>query len=143
MEENKLAYLAGIIDGEGCITINIHRIKGEMNGLLCRLIINNTNEHLINFCKNAFIELGVDEKRIKMYTRGGGIYKNTKRKKCWIIMINQMSSILIILSQIEKFLLVKKEQAKLIIEYIKNMDTYSNKMELYERMKILNDWRLE
>lgn len=65
MKRTDLAYLAGIVDGEGSIQIRKHRDKRVSPGFCYQLVINvaNTNEWLINWIHLNF---------------GGNIYRKRK-----------------------------------------------------------------
>jgi hypothetical protein len=104
------AYIAGIIDGEGCITISRKlSCDGTKGGIQYRLYVQvaNTNVDLINFLKTV-TGLG---------NVGYGESKNKKHKPyyrwgLWSIQATQL------LRQITPHLVVKHRQAMLGIKFI-------------------------
>jgi hypothetical protein len=56
MKDLELGWLAGIVDGEGCITIRCRRNKtktlGHRMGFYCQLVVANTSETIINRCQS-------------------------------------------------------------------------------------------
>lgn len=95
----KLSYLAGIIDGEG--SISIMKIRGFYT---LRLRVNNTNFELIDWLKINF---------------GGFIYltdKNGNRNaiKTWEVTSRKAATLL---KEIQPLLIVKKEQAKIALSF--------------------------
>ena len=96
----QLAYLAGIIDGEGTIYIQ-HTQRGEYR---LKLYVVNTYEPLIRWLQDNFDGL--------VYSRISK--KNPHWKRKWEWMSNAE-----ILPEIIDYLIVKKEQAKLAIEFRK------------------------
>lgn len=103
----KLGWTAGIIDGEGCICIyNFAGTKKRILGL--RLCVGNTDARMIRKLKELW---------------GGWIYPIAKTK-CrkpfwnWVIQGKKAASILI---ELLPYLVAKKEQAKLGIEFAKTI----------------------
>ncbi len=100
-------YLAGFIDGEGSIALYKHKDKRVQKGytLHPRFEINNTNEAILKAIQKEI---------------GGKIRIKSNQKNCKIVKVidfqdyNQIRNILEILLPI---LVIKKEQAKLMIEF--------------------------
>lgn len=55
-ESEKLAYLAGILDGEGCITLHLQKKSGRH---LCRVNICNTDVGIIEACRKILFDINV------------------------------------------------------------------------------------
>ncbi|MCJ7828131.1 MAG: LAGLIDADG family homing endonuclease [Dehalococcoidia bacterium] len=55
-DNSTLAYTAGIMDGEGCISITCNKKKSSRKGIEYRIRVNvaNTNEWLVNWLKFNF-----------------------------------------------------------------------------------------
>ena len=104
----QLAYLAGVIDGEG--TIGIYHNK-KRNEYRLKVYVVNTDERLIRWLQDNF---------------GGYVYSRVsvknphwKRKYEWHLLDDEL-----LLEKILKYLVVKQENAKLGIEFRK---TFQNK----------------
>ena len=122
-----LAYLAGIIDGEGSLLIT----KTLSHNRYCytsRLQIPNTNEGIINkICEvldfwniNGHIE-----------TRD----RNKKHKICYVITINGVNKLIKLLPIIIPYLFGKREQAKLLLRFCKSrLKNQSKKTELIHNL---------
>jgi LAGLIDADG endonuclease len=97
----QLSYLAGIMDGEG--TFNIGLTKNKFNS---RMYVVNTDERLIHWLKNTFGGL--------TYTRNSLKNPHWKTKYEWIIEKAQIDPIC---KLIIPFLIIKKEQAELMVKF--------------------------
>lgn len=104
---DKLSYLGGIIDGEG--TISIVRRTTYYVPHVC---IPNTDETLILFCKSI-----LDEHGIKYCVE----YKNREKlknsKPCWVIRIESKERVSMFLELIKDYVVSKKQQALLVLEW--------------------------
>ena len=103
-------YLAGLIDGEAYIGMTTHRDSRTERGftLQSSIMIGSTNEYLL--------------KEIKKIT-SGRIYirnKTRKNKKLYVLQIHNLENIIRLLKDISKYLIIKKEQSTLLIEYCKS-----------------------
>ena len=137
MEEWKLAYLAGIIDGEGTITIAKSKIrKGRKNHLYSlRMSVGNSDKRLIDWLKENFggsihIMREGHGRKFYQWTLGS---KDTYR----------------LLKEIKKYSIIKEEQADIGIEFYKKtlrrnsgerVPMWLNKKreELFQKMKDLH-----
>ncbi len=135
-DKEKLIYFAGIIDGEGCIGIELQSANGKSRKVdyyIPRLAVINTCYPLIEWIINVF----------------GGKHHIRKKENgrkliyVWNIFGKDLEDII---RAIEPYLIVKKEAAKLILEYraticdewnISN-DTHKKRKELYLRMRCVN-----
>ncbi len=101
-----LAYLAGIVDGEGSICIYRHKSRTSRAGQM-KVVISNTKRELLEFVQSYF---------------GGSIsmtnshLKNPRKQPCyqWIVASQKA---LHFLEAIEPFLRIKKLQAQIAIQY--------------------------
>ncbi len=114
IKETDLAYVAGIIDGEGCVQIQKvkphNREKSEQYKLQLRVY--NTDRSLIEYLNQLF----------PAYTYDGSEKRNNRRKQfCWHA--NGKKTV-IILQQVLPYLVVKKEQALLAIEFYETFNRY-------------------
>jgi len=100
-------YLAGFTDGEGYISVNTHKDIRTKRGFTLhpRIVLASTNKILLN--------------QIQEITKGK-ITLNTKTHGCknvYVLIIQDLESILSYIKHIKKYLIIKSEQAKLIHEY--------------------------
>lgn len=105
MNNTELAYLAGFFDGEGCIRIVCVKDKGYVYGHHRLWIqLTNTNQEIMDKIRN----LGwyVTER------------KNLKKcwKRCWVGVLKDDKA-MEVLQSIFPFLIVKRDEAKLAIEF--------------------------
>ena len=104
-----LAYLAGIIDGEGSIGIYA-RAKGSSNYFL-KLMIANTSEPLIKWIRTRFGGATV-------FTR----YDNPAHRPTWNITIYQQH-VADVLRACRPYMVAKADQADLAIDFAENFRT--------------------
>jgi hypothetical protein len=107
MLETDKAWFAGIIDGEGCISIFK---RGTV--FTPSVKIANTNELLINKCKQVLEEAGI-EYYIRYSDRGDR--KNAK--PAWELSMEARPRVIATLNLILPYLVSKREQAKLVLDW--------------------------
>lgn len=120
--EVKLSYIAGIIDGEGSITM-----RKSHNRYLVRVKIGNTDYPLMDWLA------------LKLKTHIRIIHKNYPRSKTFyhIQFTNNKATSLI--KAIYKYLIVKKERADLALNFHKNkFESYETQLGFKKRMLLLN-----
>lgn len=114
MNEKQIIYLAGIMDGEG--TFYIGQEKRNPKGFNSRILVVNTDSRLINWLHKTF---------------GGLVYERTSAKNPhWKIKyewITQKIQILPICEAILPYLICKKEQAEIMIQFRKTFDKKKRK----------------
>lgn len=116
VQDFALSYLAGIIDGEGTITLERsgnRRLCGVM-GLSPRVIITNTNEQIIQYCVNLFRLMGVTP-----YIKTQDVGYKTRRKKCYWVCVSGLSKCKKVLEPLIRYLVGKETQARLVLDFIK------------------------
>lgn len=105
------AYLAGYLDGDGTITIGLSKNKKNKRGLNTHFDVS-----LIT-CKRDF---AIELRKIIGGNLQSFIYYDSREKKHgYKIAFGNQRSALAFLQVIEPFLILKREQAKLMIEYLK------------------------
>jgi len=116
MTETFKAYLAGFIDGEGCIKIS--SIKGFLKKTnkykkyyTVRLTIINTDKELLDYIKN---EVGYG----CMYSHGKG---KSHHRQCYTYEVAAKQCVKL-LKEVLPFLISKQEQAILAIDFHKDLD---------------------
>jgi len=97
------AYIAGIIDGEGSLTIHKQRTGGK--GYVAKLDMGNTHKGVVTYLQNLF------PGTVKKYI------KESPYKDVWYWRIHA-SKIRELLPQIYPYLIIKKKLAKLYLEYL-------------------------
>lgn len=104
-KEPQLAYLAGIIDGEGTFYLAKHPIQ---NKFFCRIYVVNTDEKLIKWLQENFGGL--------VYKRNSIKNPHWKTKFEWVI---DKCKIDPICHRILPYLVIKKEHAETMIKFRK------------------------
>ena len=100
----ELGYIAGFIDGEGCLSF--HKEKGGSHSPFVSIC--NTNQEVIQWFKNKF------DWGYKGYT------DNRREKPKWNLEMRGMKRIVPLLLAIQPYLIVKKKQANLLLEFSKS-----------------------
>lgn len=136
-DREKIIYLAGIIDGEGTVSLeiqNANKTCRKTDYYAVRLLVTNTNKRLIDWCHENF---------------GGTIRartKHPKRKQCYNWSIHSFGAIAI-LEECEPFMINKRRHAQILIEFMHTKDGSSwivtkevqaKRRELYQEIKSLN-----
>ena len=130
-----LNYLAGFVDGEGTVGVNRRsRSKGRWYSYDPYLTITNSSIEVLEMIK-ATIGFG----SIRGRKKSNGTY--TKRPVYSYWLSNHKART--VLKSIYPYLVVKKSQAKLVINLPKRGDTYNYKKqeEIYNKLKILHGRR--
>ena len=128
--KEEIAYLAGIIDGEGSIYIQRRITPKGHYSYFPRFQIVNTNQKLMNWIHKKF---------------GGLIYKKSRKKQNikwkdqieWFTTRGLLDTLLPLLLP---FLIIKKEQAEIMIKF---RSTFTNKTERIKVPESIQDFRLE
>lgn len=109
-------YLAGIIDGEG--HIGMSKLTRKDNGkdwFTPRLNITNTDIRLMDWLSHRFCDKGLNAYIQQQKKPGGDGWKIR-----YTFQVSGPSSIYSVVSLVEPYLVLKKEQAKLILEFAKS-----------------------
>lgn len=113
--EVELAYLAGLIDGEGTITLERtgnRRLSG-VTGLSPHVVIANTNEAIIQYAVQLFQRLGVNP-HIKTQLKGYG----SRQKTCYWVGMTGLTKSRKVLEPLLPYLVGKTAQARLVLDFI-------------------------
>lgn len=128
-DKAKYGYLAGIIDGEGCITIGRgFRPNGTIN-YNAILMVTNTDLKVIKWLHEQF---------------GGSYYKskpnNFVSKESYRWRMLKKAEIELMLLAIIPYLIIKKEQAKILLEFVRltRNDDVQKRQELSIKIMALN-----
>lgn len=130
LTDKELGYIAGMIDGDGCIGVVKHKTK-EYNGTryIPRCFITNTNMEVLMYIKQ---KLG-GEGNICSRTKGG----NRKRVHDLVFRSNFLREFL---PKILPEFRIKKRQAEIVIELLSLVEgkvCHSYKLSDYDRMEQL------
>lgn len=112
--ETNLAYIAGMLDGEGCISINKRKDKEYKRGhsFYANLRITNTYLPVLLWIQDQFGGLGsiVEQPR------------KENRKRCWQwkVATNQAAAVC---KMLLPYLRIKKRQAEILVEFQKLKET--------------------
>lgn len=109
----ELAWLAGLWDGEGSITIFKHLERGGVRKLCPTVLVVNTDIKIINESKRILDALGTS---FHLFERKS---KNPKHKTSYQLSTRNTKYIDKVLTAIEPYLIGKKEQAQLVIGYVR------------------------
>ena len=109
-----LAYVAGVIDGEGCIAIRKTKRTGSMRSTRYAAIITvgNTNRGLIAMLRTAFSAGCVTYRYPTKTKRGAYVWNVQSRTACNV------------LRAVFPYLVVKREQAIVLMEFVDRFDSF-------------------
>lgn len=142
-QQERLAFLGGIIEGEGCVSLQkVNRPNGRTR-YMSRIDINNTSLELVNVIVELIKAVGVSP-----YVH----WKYQQRKHdgfnyapCACIRIAGVKRTITFLEMIIPFLVSKKEQAQLVLAFCKRrltvpQNSHYDKVDddTYQRMSNLN-----
>ena len=150
MQETKLAWLAGVIDGEGCIGIFRKTVKHRSGNVTTvptpYITIVNSSQALMSECKSILDGLG-----ISMY--GLHYSRNETHRPLKRFLIKNHESLEILLDAILPYLVGKKDQGVLLREYLskyggkKGLEeerlTYFFGLQELKQSDRLTPWRLD
>jgi len=131
-EDAKWAWLAGIVEGEGCLNLAISKTKTGKWSYHAQFVISNNSLEIL-------------ENVQQVVENGGQIYKVKIRGnqiQPYQFFINSRSRLLEVLHFLMPFLITKKRQAQLLIEFQNLTQHYKGKSsrahEIYLEMRKLN-----
>ncbi|MBS1795615.1 MAG: hypothetical protein JSS81_17295 [Acidobacteria bacterium] len=133
VQETDLAWLAGIIDGEGCFSIFINnRIDASNPSISASLTITNSNCLLLNRCMEI-----LDSLEIKYYYHDP---KNGRQqgRRVMRVKVKNYSSLKCLIELLLPYLVGKIDQAKITLEFA-NLAKQRGKLKYEERAKLMNN----
>lgn len=132
VQDVDLAWLAGIIDGEGCFCIFTNSRKDAMQpSISANLTITNSNCLLLNRCREILDALEI--KYVYQDPKNG----HQRGRRVMRIKIKNYSSLQRIIELTIPFFVGKAEQAKLILEFV-SLAGEKGKLRYDERAKLMN-----
>lgn len=120
----QLAWLAGIIDGEGCITagayrVNLARADGSTRYRLSLFVsVTNTNEDIILTANELFERLAGVKPILHMHTSKSRKEQHRTHKVCWRTHVSGGPAVSKVLQAVLPYLVGKRRQAELLIAVI-------------------------
>jgi hypothetical protein len=115
IREVDLAYLAGIIDGEGTVTLErngTRRLSGVM-GFSPKVIVANSNRALIQRVVDIFVMLGVTP-----YIKSQEAGKYSRGKVMYWVSTMSLTKCAKILRPLLPYLVAKNAQARIVLDFI-------------------------
>jgi hypothetical protein len=129
-EKTKFAYLAGIIDGEGCLSIGAgRRQKWGVVNYNSIVSVANTDIRLIKWLHQNFGGNFFDGKQQRPNNKKHYIWRLLKRKDIEVLLLAVLP-----------YLIVKREQAIVLLELVRLPSTENpvKRQALWEKMAVLN-----
>lgn len=130
LNEIEIGYIAGFVDGEGCVGIHKRKHKnkfGQWIGYSGILQISNTNKEVMEWLKK---KCGVSSEIYYKHPKGN-------RKAAYGISFNKSESYSL-LKIILSHLIVKKQQAEIFLLFCENSKDKEIREACFQKLKILN-----
>lgn len=139
LEETEKAYLAGLIDGEGTICVNVRRPGPERRTSRPQFVL----QIAIGMCDRNLIETLY--RRVGIGTFHKGTLQNPKHRTIWFWRLLAEDGDLF-LRTITPYLILKRRQAELFMEMValrrKSTNSYAHEVErqvtITEELRVLN-----
>jgi hypothetical protein len=128
-DKAKFGYLAGILDGEGCLTIGAGRRETGVINYNPIVLVQNTSRELIEWLQSRF---------------GGQVYlskkETEKTKTAWMWRITQKKAIENLLLAVLPYLVIKREQAKILLAFVRLTPEANSRLRqtYWQQLRILN-----
>lgn len=126
--ENRLYYLAGLIDGEGHVSVSLHRRRTvpRKNGqpgsqMIYQVGVTNTDIRIINEVHSIARDLGITARSYPL-TR-----TTRKTKMCWVVRFDGAKRAEAILAVIAPYLVAKRDRAELMLAIIRHRQATKDK----------------
>jgi len=111
LTEGEKGYLAGMLDGDGGISLSLKKDKRHLNQMVATIQYTNTSKEMLDWIQNKLQGVGCIHVSNK---------KTKKSKEGYSYMIWTPVIIEKLLFTLLPYLIIKKEQAKIMIDYLKN-----------------------
>src|ERR1019366_2308022 len=127
-DKAKYSYLAGILDGEGCITIGAGQ-KATCINYNSIVVVQNTSRKLIDWLQKNF---------------GGSVYLSKKAtektKEAYMWRVLKKKDIEILLLATLPYLVVKREQAKILLNFVRLAPEANSELRrtYWQQLRVLN-----
>jgi LAGLIDADG-like domain len=113
----EIGWLAGVIDGEGCISISTDK---KDNRLHAQVFLTNSNQEMLIKARRIMLELGVENPRLHLHSIGKSKFSHRSNVPCHRIYIGTAVGMRKLLQAIFPQLTSKRVQAELMLEFLKN-----------------------
>jgi intein/homing endonuclease len=132
VDEKELAYLAGILDGEGCISISKSTWRGSHHSFAPRVRVANSNLNIINHIADTMRKLGI-EPYLSFCKR---CEDNPKWKRVYELGLQNQTKCQKLLSVIKDYLVGKREQAYLVLEFAESRMSHPVRKKTYTKREL-------
>jgi hypothetical protein len=129
MDKAKYGYLAGIIDGEGCITVGRGIRENGVINYNSIVMVTNTNKAVIEWLHEQFGGMYYGSKPNNLVSKPSYRWRLLKKKDIELLLL-----------AIIPYLIIKKEQAKVLLEFVRlpRNDDVQKRQELCNKIQALN-----
>ncbi len=120
----QLAWLAGILDGEGCLTAGAYRVKGDRRDGSTRyrlsvfVSVTNTNEDIILTANELFASLTGVKPTLHVHDSTSRSRNHLTQKTCYRVHVSGGPSVSAVLTAVLPYLVGKRRQAELLLAII-------------------------
>jgi hypothetical protein len=127
-DKAKYGYFAGILDGEGCLSITVGH-KETCTNYNATMQVQNTSKPLIDWLQKKF---------------GGSVYLSKKAtektKEAYMWRVLKKKEIEILLLATLPYLVVKREQAKILLDFVRLTSEANTDLRAayFQRLRVLN-----
>lgn len=119
-QERLLAWLAGIIDGEGSISVQVYNLPDGRVRLTPFASIVNGDIGILEGCEEAFREIGVAFRRLHKPISNGAVVGIIQ---CWNIRVDGIKPVKTLIEHIVPYLRsIKRTRAETILEYLRSRE---------------------
>jgi hypothetical protein len=139
MKEIDYAWLSGIVDGEGCITI-FRRTNKSSNGNTiispaASATITNTNCLMLEKCIKIFDDVGIKYSYLNP--------RNSNTRKVMRVQIRNYDSLKKFVSIMKPYLVAKKKQLEILEEFLLEAEKSRSKERSFRKMSLLEEIQKE
>lgn len=113
----EVGWLAGVIDGEGCISISTDK---KANRLHAQVFLTNSNQELLMKARRIMLEIGVENPRLHIHSIGNSKFSYRSNVACHRIYIGTALGMTKLLQAILPQLTSKRLQAELMLEFLQH-----------------------
>jgi hypothetical protein len=126
----EIGWLAGVIDGEGSISISTDK---KANRLHAQVFLTNSNEAMLLKARRIMLGLGVENPRLHFHSIGRSKFSYRSNVPCHRIYVGTASGMKLLLQAILPQLTSKREQAELMLEFLQHRKGRSARVRFTKR----------
>ena len=134
MNSTEIAYIAGLLDGEGCFysrLVNPKKGHKTVGGVDVRITVQACSMAMIEALKDFYDSLGIS------YGLQLGRMQNLSKRPAHKIDVNRKKHVLLLLETVRPYLRVKLAEANLILEFLYRHGIDQRKKRVSDENKIL------